>query len=77
MYILAFILMFVFESLGAAAKGDFSGIAVIGKVLLGIGTFLFLACIFTGFSTDGSGEVVLISIIMSVIGALMAAKAEQ
>ncbi len=43
MHILAFILMFVFGAIGAALEGDFSGTIFIGKVLMGIGAFLFLA----------------------------------
>lgn len=34
MHILAFILMFVVGSIGAAMDGDFSGIAAIGKFVL-------------------------------------------
>lgn len=48
MHILAFILMFIFGSIGAAMKGDYSGTIFIGKVLMGIGVFFFLACILTG-----------------------------
>lgn len=74
MHILAFILMFVFGSIGAAMKGDYSGTIVIGKILMGIGIFFFLACILTGFSTDGAGAIFIISIVMAVFGALLAAK---
>ena len=74
MHILAFILMFVFGAIGAAMKGDYSGIVVIGKWLLGIGIFFFLGCILTGFSTEGSGSVFIIAIIMTVLGGFMAAK---
>lgn len=42
MHILAFILVFVFGAIGAAMKGDYSGIVVIGKVLMGIGIFFSL-----------------------------------
>lgn len=45
MHILAFILMFVFGSIGAACNGDWSGMAVIGNVILWIVTvaiFFFL-----------------------------------
>lgn len=42
MHILAFILMFVVGSIGAAMDGDFSGIAAIGK-------FLFNATVIIGF----------------------------
>lgn len=71
MHILAVIIMFVFGSIGAASKGDFSGIAAIGKFLLGIGIFFFVACILTGFSTEGSGGIFLFSIIAAVIGFFM------
>ena len=68
MHILAFILMFIFGSIGAAMKGDYSGTIFIGKVLMGIGVFFFLACILTGFSTEGSGTVFLIAIMMMISG---------
>lgn len=74
MHILAFILMFIVGSIGAAMNGDYSGTVFIGKVLMGIGIFFFLACIVTGFSTDGSGTVLLISILMTIFGAFLAAK---
>lgn len=74
MHILALILMFIFGSIGAAMKGDYSGTIFIGKVLMGIGVFFFLACILTGFSTDGSGTVFLIAIIMTIFGIFLAAK---
>ena len=74
MHILAFILMFVFGAIGAAMKGDYSGIVVIGKWLLGIGIFFFLGCILTGFSTEGSGSVFIFAIMMTVLGGCMAAK---
>lgn len=74
MHILVFILMFVFGSIGAAMKGDYSGTVVIGKWLMGIGVFFFLACILTGFSTEGSGTIFLISIVMAIFGGLLAAK---
>lgn len=74
MHILAFILMFIFGSIGAAMKGDYSGTIFIGKVLMGIGVFFFLACILTGFFTDGSGTVFLIAIIMTIFGIFLAAK---
>lgn len=74
MHILAFILMFIVGSIGAAMNGDYSGTVFIGKVLMGIGIFFFLACILTGFSTDGSGTVFLISILMTIFGAFLAAK---
>lgn len=74
MHILAFIFMFVFGAIGAAMKGDYSGTVVIGKVLMGIGIFFFLACILTGFSTEGSGTILLISIVMAVLGGLLAVK---
>ena len=74
MHILAFILMFVFGAIGAALEGDYSGTIFIGKVLMGIGAFLFLACLFTGFSTEGCGTVVLVSIGMAVFGGILAVK---
>ncbi|MBR6229155.1 MAG: hypothetical protein IKQ97_05410 [Eubacterium sp.] len=74
MHIIAFILMFVFGSIGAASRGDYSGVVVIGKVLMGIGVFFFLACILTGFSTKGAGTVFLVSIVMAVLGGLLASK---
>lgn len=74
MHILAFMLMFIFGSIGAAMNGDYSGISFIGKVLLGIGIFFFLGCILTGFSTDGAGSVFLFSIVMVILGALLTAK---
>lgn len=74
MHILAFILMFVFGAIGAAMKGDYSGTIVIGKVLMRIGIFFFLACILTGFSTEGSGKIFLISIVMAIFGGVLAAK---
>jgi hypothetical protein len=76
MHILAFILMFVFGAIGAAMKGDYSGTIVIGKVLMGIGTFFFLACILTGFSTEGSGTIFIIAVVMAIFGGLLAAKEE-
>ncbi len=76
MHILAFILMFVFGAIGAAMKGDYSGTVVIGKVLMGIGIFFFLACILTGFSTEGSGTIFIIAIVMAIFGGLLAAKKE-
>ncbi len=74
MHILAFILMFIFGAIGASSRGDHSGIIVIGKVLMGIGIFFFMACILTGFKTNGAGTVFLISIVMLVIGGLLASK---
>ncbi len=74
MHILAAILMFVFGSISAAMKGDYSGIVVIGKWLMGIGVFFFVACIVTGFSTEGSGTIILFSIVMAFVGGLLAAK---
>lgn len=71
MYILAGIIIFILGSIGAASKGDFSGIAAIGKFLLGFGLFFFVACILTGFSTEGSGGIFLFSIIAAVIGFFM------
>lgn len=74
MHILTFILMFVFGAIGAAIKGDYSGTIVIGKWLMGIGLFFFFGCILIGFSTEGSGTIFLISIIMIILGAVLAAK---
>lgn len=74
MHILAFILMFIFGAIGAAMKGDYSGTIVIGKVLMGIGIFFFLACILTGFSTEGSGTIFIVAIVMAIFGGLLAAK---
>lgn len=42
MWILAAILFFIFESIAAAGKGDRSGLDIIGKVLMAIGTFSLL-----------------------------------
>lgn len=76
MHLLASIIAFVFGSIGAAMDGDYSGTIFIGKVLMGIGIFFFMACILTGFSTEGSGSIFLFSIIASVIGFFMAIKEE-
>ena len=76
MHLLAGIIMFVFLAIGAAREGDYSGTIFIGKILLGIGIFFFLACILTGFSTEGSGGVFLFAIILAVVGFFMAAKEE-
>ena len=45
MHILAFILLFIIGSIGAACKGDWSGMAVIGKVILFIALFLIIGYI--------------------------------
>lgn len=45
MHILAFILLFIFGSISAACKGDWSGMAVIGKVILFIALFLIIGYI--------------------------------
>ena len=71
MHILAFILLFVFGAICAAMNGDYSGIVVIGKWIMGIGVFLFVVCILTGFSTEGSGTIFLVSIVMTVLGGLL------
>lgn len=73
MHILAFMLMFIFGAIGAAMNGDYSGISIIGKVLLGIGIFFFVGCILTGFSNDGAGSVLLFSIVMVILGAVLTA----
>ncbi len=74
MRILAFILMYIFDSIGAAFEGDYSGISSIGSVLLGIGIFFIFGCILIGFSTEGSGTIFLVAIIMAVVGGFMAMK---
>ena len=44
MHILVLILMFVFGSIAATCKGDWSGMAAIGNVILGVvGLIVFLA----------------------------------
>ena len=49
MHILAFIVLFIFGSIGAAFKGDYSGIEAIGKFILWFiiwfGVCYLLACI--------------------------------
>lgn len=45
MYILAFIILFIIGSISAACKGDWSGIAAIGEIILFIALFLFMAFI--------------------------------
>ena len=72
MYIVAAILIFVFGAIGAALNGDYSGFFVIGEVLMVIGIVFFLGCILSGFSTDGSGTIFLISIVMVIVGVLLA-----
>lgn len=74
MYLLTGILLFVFGAIGAAMEGDYSGTVAIGKFLMGAGIFFFMACILTGFSTEGSGGIFLFSIIIAIIGFFMAAK---
>lgn len=76
MHLLAGILIFIFGAIGAAREGDYSGTIFIGKILMGVGIFFFLACILTGFSTEGSGGIFLFSIIIAVVGFFMAAKEE-
>ena len=76
MHILIFIIMFIIESIGAALNGDYSGTVIIGKVLMGIGIFCFVGCILIGFSTEGSGKIFLISIVMTIVGRLLAKKRE-
>ncbi len=43
MHILAFILMFIVGSIGAASKGDWSGIEAIGKFVLFVVLFFIMA----------------------------------
>lgn len=74
MHILAFIILFIFGAIGAAGKGDYSGIVVIGKVLLGIGIFFVIGVILTGFSTKGAGTVFAVALVMTIIGGLMTLK---
>lgn len=49
MHILAFIVLFIFGSIGAAFKGDYSGIEAIGKIIFyGViifGMLYLFACI--------------------------------
>lgn len=47
MHLLAFIIWFICGSVGAAIKGDMSGVEVIGKVLLFIILFLVIGTIMT------------------------------
>ena len=76
MHILAFILMFVLGSIGAALNGDFSGIGMIGKVLAAFGCFtlaMWIMLLFTGGADeiDGYGQLLLISIGMIIVGKIM------
>ena len=45
MHLLAFILMFIIGSIGAACKGDWSGMAAIGKIIGFIALFLIIGYI--------------------------------
>jgi hypothetical protein len=45
MHLLAFILLFIIGSISAACKGDWSGIAAIGEILLFIALFFVMAFI--------------------------------
>ena len=45
MHILAFIILFIIGSIGAACKGDWSGMEVIGKIILFIALFLIIGYI--------------------------------
>ena len=74
MHILAFILMIIVASIGAALNGDYSGIAFIGKVMMGIGMFFFFGIIIIKFSTEGSGKIFVYSIFMILIGGIMTLK---
>ena len=47
MHILAFILFFVMCSIGAACKGDYSGLAVIGKVIGFLALWIGMMFLFT------------------------------
>lgn len=50
MHILAFIVLFIFGSIGAAFKGDYSGIEAIGKFLLYGGIILGILYLFACIS---------------------------
>lgn len=43
MHILAFIILFIVGSIGAACEGDWSGMEVIGKIILFIALFFIIA----------------------------------
>ena len=74
MYLLSAIILFIFDAVGAATKGDFSGTIFIGKVKIGIGLFFFVGIILIGFSTEGSWTIFIISIIMVALGVVLASK---
>lgn len=46
MHILTLIIIFVIASIGAACKGDFSGVAVIGKFIGVIALFICIGLLF-------------------------------
>lgn len=76
MRILAFMLMYVFDSVGAAFEGDYSGINSIGNALISIGLFFIFGCLLIGFSTEGSGTIFLIALAMTIVGGFMAVKSK-
>ena len=69
MHILAFILLFVFGSIGAACDGDFSGLQAIGKFLLYAGLILFVCWALLN-------PVVLVILILVIVVVLCAASQE-
>lgn len=71
MHLLTFIILFVIGAILAAMKGDFSGISMIGETLMFVGGFLFIAYIFTGFLTPGSGKLFLSAIVTIIIGFIL------
>ena len=64
MHILACILMFIIASVIAACEGDYSGIAVIGKV---VGFLVLLFCILWLFTKPALLVVVIVILIIVVI----------
>ncbi len=74
MHLLAFILMFIISSIAAALKGDYSGTAFIGRILIAIGIFFFFGCILTGFSAEGSGTIFIVATAMTIFGGFLAAQ---
>ncbi len=74
MHILAYVIMSIFDALGSAAGGDYDGINKLGGWFVGIGLFFVFGCIITGFSTDGSGTIFLVALVMAVLGFFMSAK---
>ncbi len=73
MHILAFILMFIIGSIGAAFRGDFSGISAIGFVIECIGIIFFVGTITSGFCIEGSGKMCAIGALMLISGLVLAA----